>query len=417
MPTTPIWHASWRCWWSSRPALGGSTIVLSATLPRGKRADLVRAFHRGAGGAATALEGSAYPLLTLATTDGDREHACDPRPLLVRTVEVERLEDIGNAIARIATAVRAGLAVAWVRNAVDDAIEAQAALRAAGIDADLFHARFAMGDRLDIEARVLERLGRTATGAQRQGRMLVATQVIEQSLDLDFDLMVSDLAPIDLLIQRAGRLWRHQRGDRPAAADAPRLLVVSPEATTDADGGWLSGPLRRTRNIYRWTILWRTARALFAAGAIMAPGDVRRLIGAVYDQPEEDVPAGLARALAEETGAESAAIQMARLNVLKWRDGYAQDQGWDSDVRTPTRLAEESVTFRLGRWRDGVLAPWYTAEIGGAVLGLVRGVTSGVARLQRAERRGSAGTGGHRHEAALGTMGPRYSTAGTSTRS
>ena len=138
--------------------------------------------------------------------------------------------------------------------------------------------------------------------------------------------------------------------------------MVSPEATTDADGGWLSGPLRRTRNIYRWTILWRTARALFAAGAIMAPGDLRRLIGAVYDQPEEDVPAGLARALAEETGAESAAIQMARLNVLKWRDGYAQDQGWDSDVRTPTRLAEESVTFRLGRWRDGVLAPWYAAE-------------------------------------------------------
>ena len=146
----------------------------------------------------------------------------------VRTVEVERLEDIGNAIARIATAVRAGLAVAWVRNAVDDAIEAQAALRAAGIDADLFHARFAMGDRLDIEARVLERLGRTATGAQRQGRMLVATQVIEQSLDLDFDLMVSDLAPIDLLIQRAGRLWRHQRGDRPAAADAPRLRWSRP---------------------------------------------------------------------------------------------------------------------------------------------------------------------------------------------
>jgi CRISPR-associated endonuclease/helicase Cas3 len=343
-------------------SLGGSTIVLSATLPRAKRFDLLRAFHHGDGGTAPDLPGGAYPLLTMATIDGDREHACDPCPGLGRRVEVERLADAEQAIARVTAAARAGLAVAWVRNAVDDAIEAHAALRAAGIDADLFHARFAMGDRLEIEERALKRFGRTASAAERQGQVLVATQVIEQSLDLDFDLIVSDLAPIDLLIQRAGRLWRHPwRTDRPAAADTPRLLVVSPEATMDADGGWLRGPLRRTRHIYRWTMLWRTARTLFAAGAIVAPGDVRRLIGAVYDQAE-DVPAGLMRALADEAGAESAAIQMAHLNELKWRDGYAEDQGWDSDVRTPTRLGEETVTFRLGRWQDGVLSPWYAAE-------------------------------------------------------
>jgi CRISPR-associated endonuclease/helicase Cas3 len=78
--------------------------------------------------------------------------------------------------------------VAWVRNAVDDAIEGQVALLAEGIAADLFHARFAMGDRLNIEAATMERFGRASTPAQRAGRVLVATQVIEQSLDLDFDL-------------------------------------------------------------------------------------------------------------------------------------------------------------------------------------------------------------------------------------
>ena len=341
--------------------LGGSTIVLSATLPQDRRTALVAAFHRGAGGTTPVLTSVNYPLVTLAAVGGGGEYKCNPRAELGRRVQVERLATTASAVARIAAASRAGLAVAWVRNAVDDAIEGQAALKAAGIAADLFHARFAMGDRLAIEATVLERFGREATQVQRAGQVLVATQVIEQSLDLDFDLIVSDLAPIDLLIQRAGRLWRHVRHDRPAVADVPRLLVISPEATEDADGGWLSGPLRRTRNIYRWTILWRTARALFEAGAIDTPGDVRRLVASVYDTPDA-APAGLAKALEKEQGNESAAIQMAKMNVLNWKDGYASGQGWDSDVRTPTRLTEESVTFRLALWQNGLLTPWCAAE-------------------------------------------------------
>jgi hypothetical protein len=124
----------------------------------------------------------------------------------------------------------------------------------------------------------------------------------------------------------------------------------------DADGRWLGGALARTRHIYRWTILWRTARILFATGAIDTAGDVRRLIAGVYDDPDL-VPAGLTDALAKEQGEESAAISFARMNVLRWEDGYASGQGWDSDVRTPTRLTEESVTFRLARWVDGVLTP------------------------------------------------------------
>ena len=93
-------------------------------------------------------------------------------------------------------AARAGLAVAWVRNVVADAVEGHTAIRTAGIAANLFHARFAMGDRLAIEAAVMERFGRESTRTQRTGRVLVATQVIEQSLDLDFDLTVSDLPPL-----------------------------------------------------------------------------------------------------------------------------------------------------------------------------------------------------------------------------
>jgi CRISPR-associated endonuclease/helicase Cas3 len=342
-------------------ALGGSIILLSATLPKNRREALVSAFHKGAGGQPPLLTDLRYPLVTIAGATGTVEHPCAPRSELGRTVHVERLSTVAEAVSRIAAAARAGLAVAWVRNAVDDAIEAQAALAAAGVTADLFHARFAMGDRLTIEDAVMQRFGRDSTYPERAGRVLVATQVIEQSLDLDFDLIVSDLAPIDLLIQRAGRLWRHTGRQRSTEAGVPKLLVLSPEAADDADGRWLGGALAGTRHIYRWTILWRTARLLFATGAIDTPGDVRRLIAGVYDDPDL-VPAGLTDALAKEQGAESAAISFARMNVLRWEDGYASGQGWDSDVRTPTRLTEESVTFRLARWVDGVLTPWCEGE-------------------------------------------------------
>ena len=60
----------------------------------------------------------------------------------------------------------------------------------------------------------VERFGKRSTPAGRKGQVLIATQVVEQSLDLDFDALITDLAPVDLLIQRAGRLWRHDRPER-----------------------------------------------------------------------------------------------------------------------------------------------------------------------------------------------------------
>ncbi|HPM45190.1 MAG TPA: CRISPR-associated helicase Cas3', partial [Caldisericia bacterium] len=99
----------------------------------------------------------------------------------------------------------------------------------ADVELVLFHARFTASDRLGIEDRVLSMMGKGQQAKRPKKAIVVATQVIEQSLDLDFDVMVSEFAPIDLLVQRAGRLHRHKREQRPLNVSEPIMFVQFPE--------------------------------------------------------------------------------------------------------------------------------------------------------------------------------------------
>lgn len=341
-------------------ALGGSAIVLSATLTARQRAELAASFRAGldlrtANGAAATI----YPLVTTVSVAGVTSQGVSMAEGLVRRVTIERVDRVDAVADALAAAVRAGAAVAWVRNAVDDAIAASQLLRARGLDPLLFHARFAMGDRLDRESQVLHRFGRRATAADRRGAVLVATQVVEQSLDLDFDLMVSDLAPADLLIQRAGRVWRHAGRERPFAG--PILLLLAPEPVADPPQDWLGGELRRTGAVYGdHALLWRSARALLDAGAIAAPDNIRALVEAAYDRDAPGAePPGLARATDRARGKWFAERGVALQNLLDFDAPYNREAGlWEPDVRTPTRLGEPQVTMRLALIENGQVVPW-----------------------------------------------------------
>ena len=275
-------------------------------------------------------------------------------------VRVARLADPAAAAELLRDSVGRGAACVWVRNSVDEAIAAVRALRDAGVAADLLHARFALYDRKRHEQTALSRFGKM--GAGRAGRVLVATQVVESSLDLDFDVMVSDLAPVAALIQRAGRLWRHM-DLRPAGArpvPEPVLHVLSPDPGAIAGADWLKGTLGAGAHVYPLDLQWKTADVVFREGRIVAPSGLRTLIEAVHHDGV-DVPPAVARAELERQGKGYAAANLAGQNGIDFAAGYRAGAGAAPDTDYPTRLGREQRVLMLARRQGDGLVPWATA--------------------------------------------------------
>lgn len=377
-------------------ALGGSAIIMSATLPQTLRHALTQTWQNGmrwgrsssppgeeALDVSTACphEGSAprpvsvpWPLLTRISTEGITELAIKTRPDRVRTLMVQQSDDLEQTISHLLSAVSQGQCACWIRNTVYDAVAAYKLLKErlpSTVSLHLFHARFTLGDRLTIEGEVLERFGPESQPSQRAGQILIATQVVEQSLDLDFDVLVSDLAPIELLIQRAGRLHRHDRDasgllrkDRTEAVlspprAAPLLWIYGPLPHDDVDEKWYSSVLPKASFVYPdHANLWLSARILQTLGCIQLPGGARTLIEAVYD-PGATFPQRLcASRVKAQSGClkkESAAYQ----NLLSLQHGYERKESvWEDDRFVMTRMTEDRITLRLMREESGKLVPW-----------------------------------------------------------
>ena len=339
--------------------LGGSAILMTATLPLEMRQAYVRAFQEGLSTETRDLPDTRYPGLHCIGRELS-SHAVEPLVDSVRTVRVKRLAHAAGAVDLLANAANARAACVWVRNAVDDAIAAVEALAERGVKADLLHARFAMVDRLRHEQLLMARFGKAGSG--RAGRVLVATQVIEASLDLDFDMMISDLAPIGSLIQRAGRLWRHMKS-RPAAGRPvpdPILYVVSPDPNRKEGEDWLRAVLGGGAWVYRLDYQWLTARAVFAVGKIAEPDGLRALIEAVHGDCAPPVPQALEAAQCQADADAIAVAGMARSNVVDSAAGYLSGIGGavGNDALFPTRLGEPQVTMVLARREGDRLVPW-----------------------------------------------------------
>ncbi|MGD9803602.1 MAG: CRISPR-associated helicase Cas3' [Hyphomicrobiaceae bacterium] len=344
-------------------ALGGSAVLISATLTKAARQRLAAAFSKGAGWKhRQKLDTDDFPCASVVDATGVRNAPIAAGLGTRHDLAVVRLPDAAAAldVLRQANANKCG--AIWIRNTVQDALDAYRDVTAALPDAqvDLFHARFALGDRLDIERRVLESFGKGSKDDQRH-RIVISTQVCEQSIDADWDVMITDLAPIDLIIQRAGRLHRHNRGLRPD----PVLYVVSPEPTSDAKPDWYKAAFPRGAFVYpHHERLWLTMQLLRdAPGLPLASQNPRTLVERVYTS--DTFPSGLDEPAARAEGAAMGDRAVGRMNALDLATGYVHQAGaWASDTRTPTRLGDPIRTLRLARWDGHRVAPWRAIENG-----------------------------------------------------
>ncbi|MCX4690706.1 CRISPR-associated helicase Cas3' [Kitasatospora purpeofusca] len=367
-------------------AFGAPVVLLSATLTGRAASSLVNAYRRGAGFPTASDVEPCYPgWLFVDAASGEVSEPRQVESSRARTLRVETRQvrwdvqdDTGQApkaggrraaLRELLAPVAEGggcvlvccTTVAEAQYTYRDLRAAMPELAARPGGLRLLHSRFPAHERARVTAECETAYGKPGkspgdapagpVAAVRPGSVLVATQIVEQSLDLDFDLVVSDLAPLAQLLQRAGRGKRHERGVRPewsGEAGAPRLVVLEP---VGEDGA--VGVPRSWGTVYDASLLRRTGLLLGEPGNrdVAVPGDVQRLVDAVYaddfgDGLEKAARLELERMDAERLASAAAEGQLADLTAVC----APSDVNGDLAVLSERGLGvtEELLTTRLG---------------------------------------------------------------------
>lgn len=374
-------------------ALGSSVVLLSATLPPSVRRKLA-----GIVGVALPQQETEYPRLTVFRSGAvDQEHFnADPsrrRILQLRRISPD-LHAMRSAMEEYLAGGGMGLAVV---NTVQRAQELYRLFPAGqplehegqvvgkrltdGMQVFLFHARYPADRRQKRENMVLKLFGKD--GIRDGQKLLIATQVAEQSLDLDFDLIATDLAPVDLMLQRAGRLWRHEREVcRPLSE--PTLLVAGlggDEPPSFGEPLWWG-------SVYREDILLRTWSLLRAKEQLTLPDEIDVLVQAVYEEQVE-VPEflqeRLEKAMIARDGEAIAYAGQANQAII----GLPDDGSWNQPERfvlyddnepgvhrtlmAQTRLSEDSIVV-VPQWPEDGFDPGVTPDFSRSRLWSLRAI-------------------------------------------
>lgn len=362
---------------------GGHALLMSATLGASTRERFL-ALNRGTPPTTPNLEEAvcaAFPQLVLTHGRSEPERIMIPPSDSKKEVVVELKPLMGHPrqIATLAIdAARAGARVLVLRNLVRDALTTQRELEAIAAESGterllfhcagkraLHHSRFAKVDREALDDAIEDHFGK-----QRQSSacVAVATQTVQQSLDLDADLMLTDLCPLDVLLQRVGRLHRHRGRTRPTGFEQPRLVVLTPakrdlcgliQPTGSARGDHGLGTVYEDLRIIEAS--WRTLKK----HAALSIPTMNRVL--VEESTHPEVLSGIAHTLGkawvkhgiEMQGIASAHRSVAVVNMADWEIPFGDSRcAFPSklDHRIQTRLGEEDRRLSFNPPMSGVFS-------------------------------------------------------------
>lgn len=262
---------------------GGTVIILSATLT----AEAKRKFL-GETTSGPLSSCSSYPLITIAEPEKPLEFI-EFQPEKTDTVKIRHSGDDSAAMREALEHALRGEQVLWIENTVFGAqnIYKQLACGPQGIEVGLIHSRFPAFLRREQESKWVDLLGKNgADNRRKHGRILVATQILEQSVDVDADFLITRLAPGDMLFQRIGRLWRHEKLNtvRPQQAKREMLLLIPEECSDPAK------IQENVRVLLPYDPYWmlRTCEIWKEMNEVHIPDDIRPVLEKIYrDRPEE----------------------------------------------------------------------------------------------------------------------------------
>lgn len=248
-------------------------ILLSATLPAKRRISLIRAYLGQKTSDKKYEITEAYPLLTW--TDGS-EISQKALKYIGEHKTVSMIKGVDDIYGLIQSTVDKGGCVGIIMNTVNRAQTAAEHIRNTITNKVLlYHAQFIMPDRAAKEEELIKNIGKDSTPDDRKGFVVVGTQVLEQSLDIDFDLLITDICPVDLLLQRIGRLHRHSR-QRPEGLETPYCYVVTDEYENEHSG---------SKSIYGKWLLKETLEQL--PKSVTLPDEISPLVQKVYSAYDE----------------------------------------------------------------------------------------------------------------------------------
>lgn len=324
---------------------GGSILLLSATLPQLQRDDLAASWR------AKLEKTQIYPLITQVYSDQataaftikDAGQLPEPRDVLLQTWALPAMQFDESSREKIVDAAKKGAKVAVICNLVADAQALAEQLRnQTDVEVDLFHSRFRFKDRQQLEERIKRLYGKDESQRARGGRILVATQVVEQSLDLDFDWLITQLCPVDLLFQRMGRLHRHVRV-RPEGFKRTCCVVVVP--AEDGQYGDSQYVYSNLRAMWRtWQLLKRNQRVVFHGHDSGQPEPYRDWVEKVYQhEPWPDEPDAMTQAHDKYVDEVQKVAKMAANLMIKQKAESLSDEG--DKAAMLTRDGEMSLTI------------------------------------------------------------------------